>query len=288
VRTPRPMPALAPPPSRAQAPDLIPRDTDRRLIAKIGRRVSMLPVHTTSVRQGLGLRSLFITFGLGIALVACGSDGGGGTGGAGGHATGGSTGTGGAAGRATGGSTGTGGAGGHAGTTGGTAGAGGQAGTTGGAGGAATGGAGGAATGGAAGGATGGAAGGAAGAAGGAAGSSAGGAGGAPCGANMVALTVKNYLSWCNVEAPTGSTGSTAAEQVVCVQANGTIDLTATAASATFEVTADDWHDVTSQQLTGSNMTSRATKAVAGTATCVWVCCPFANGTGCPAADQCP
>ena len=270
-------------------------------------------MHTTRVRQGMGVRNLFITFGLGIAMVACGSNGSGGTGGAGGatggaggHSTGGSTGTGGAGGHATGGSTGTGGATGGAAGHAATGGAGGAA--TGGAGGAATGGAaggaaghagggaGGASAGGAAGGATGGAAGraaggaagGAAGAAGGAAGSSAGGAGGAACGANMVALTVKNYLSWCNVEAPTGSTASTAAEQVVCVQANGTVDLTATAASATFEVAADDWHDVTSQQLTGNNMTSRATKAIAGTATCVWVCCPFANGTGCPASDQCP
>lgn len=202
---------------------------------------------TTTLRDGLSVRNLFITLGLGIALVACGSSGGSGTGGTSGA-------TGGAGGQtATGGATGTGG------TSAGTGGAAGHAG----------GGAGGAATGGAAGG-------------------SAGGAGGAACGASQVALTVKNYLSWCNVEAPDGSTASMAAEQTVCIPANGTINLSATAVSATFVVAADDWHDVTTQQLTGSNMTSKATKDIATAATCVWVCCPFADGTGCPTTDQCP
>src|SRR6185437_4976262 len=113
--------------------------------------LSIPPMHTTNLREALSVRNLFITVGLGIALVACGSSGGGsGTGGAGGHvATGGSTGTGGAGGHpATGGTTGTGGT--SAGTGGTSAGTGGAAGHAGGgAGGAATGGAGGGATGGA-------------------------------------------------------------------------------------------------------------------------------------------
>lgn len=106
----------------------------------------------------------------------------------------------------------------------------------------------------------------------------------------MVTLTVKNYLSWCSVDVA-GNAASTTATQTVCVPANGTVNLTATAASSAFQVSADDWHDVTSQQLTGNDMTSKATKAISGADTCVWVCCGFAgdaSDSGCPTADQCP
>jgi hypothetical protein len=33
---------------------------------------------------------------------------------------------------------------------------------------------------------------------------------------------------------------------------------------------------------------STTTVNATGTSTCVWVCCPFTSGTGCPTADQCP
>jgi hypothetical protein len=104
----------------------------------------------------------------------------------------------------------------------------------------------------------------------------------------MVTLTVKNYLSWCSVDVA-GNTTSTATTQTVCVPANGTVNLSATALTG-FEVTTDDWHDVDSQQLTGNNMTSKATKAIGGADTCVWVCCRTASdgGTDCPSTDLCP
>jgi hypothetical protein len=38
-----------------------------------------------------------------------------------------------------------------------------------------------------------------------------------------------------------------------------------------------------------SNGDSTASVTVTGsTAACVWVCCPFTGGSGCPGTDQCP
>jgi hypothetical protein len=102
-------------------------------------------------------------------------------------------------------------------------------------------------------------------------------------------LTVKNYLSWCSVSVNGGST-SVAAVQTVSVTP-GTIPLSATASSATFAL--GPWHHTAGDTGAGdpgtvSGGTSTASVVVGNTAACVWICCPFANGTGCPATDQCP
>ena len=106
-------------------------------------------------------------------------------------------------------------------------------------------------------------------------------------------LTVKNYLSWCSVTV-NGGTASTAAVQHVFVQP-GAIPLTATKASTAFEIGPGMWHHTTGDTTgsgedgTVSNGTSSTTATVTSTSgKCVWVCCPFTNGTGCNVADQCP
>jgi hypothetical protein len=110
------------------------------------------------------------------------------------------------------------------------------------------------------------------------------------------ALTVINYDVWCSV-AVNGGTASTAAQQVVDVSP-GTITLVASPASSTFEIGGDMWHhtngDTGSGETgtvagSGTTATSTAMVTVGSAAKCVWVCCPFANGTGCTGlADQCP
>jgi len=108
-------------------------------------------------------------------------------------------------------------------------------------------------------------------------------------------LTVKNYLSWCSL-AVNGGTESTVATQTVNVMP-GSITLVAKAASATFVIGPTTWHDTAGDTGTGdpgtiagsgAATTSSTTVTVGATAKCVWACCPFANGTGCPTTDQCP
>jgi hypothetical protein len=87
-----------------------------------------------------------------------------------------------------------------------------------------------------------------------------------------------------------GGASSTATDQVVCV-ATGAVDLTADAAGAFILGTAP-WHDTDGDTGNGDPGTvnagvSSATVTVSGTADCVWVCCPFADGTGCPQSDFC-
>jgi hypothetical protein len=111
-----------------------------------------------------------------------------------------------------------------------------------------------------------------------------------PAGTNLV---VKNVLSWCSVKVNGAATGSTAASITVPVTA-GAIPITATAASSTFKIDANMWHHTTADTGTGETGTvtgpeSAVTATVtAGTTKCVWVCCPFQNGTGCNVAEQCP
>ena len=110
--------------------------------------------------------------------------------------------------------------------------------------------------------------------------------------AGTVALTVKNYLNWCSVTV-NGGAASSGAQQVVNVQP-GAITLTAKRASASFEVSGNMWHhtdgDTNNMGEPGTitnagdpaTKTSTATATVvAGTPKCVWVCCPFAGGSGC-------
>jgi hypothetical protein len=116
------------------------------------------------------------------------------------------------------------------------------------------------------------------------------GTGGGPAcsGSTPVALTVKNYLAWCSVTVD-GGTASAAAEQTVCV-ADGSVTLDATALSG-FEL--GDWHGTAGDTGSGDPGTvsggqSQAKVIVSGSSACVWVCCPFTDGTGCPTTNQCP
>jgi hypothetical protein len=103
---------------------------------------------------------------------------------------------------------------------------------------------------------------------------------------------VKNYEAWCTI-AVNGETASTAAVQTVCVAANGTVPVTAAPANASFELGPKPWHDTTGDTGTGdpgtvSGGVSSTTATVTTGTKCVWACCPFTNGTGCPTTDQCP
>jgi hypothetical protein len=119
------------------------------------------------------------------------------------------------------------------------------------------------------------------------------GGGGNGCGsATPVALTVKNYLSWCAVTVGTGAPVQTDS-QTVCV-ADGTVALSATPLPG-FQLGVIPWHDTAGDTGSGdpgtvSGGASTTTVVVSGAGTkCAWVCCDFADGTiGCPTADQCP
>jgi hypothetical protein len=107
-------------------------------------------------------------------------------------------------------------------------------------------------------------------------------------------LKVKNYLAWCSVKV-NGGTASSLGEQDVAVTA-GTIPVSAVALSG-FELGPTPWHDTAGDTGAGDPGTVTGTGQAASSATtvvvgaggkCVWVCCPFTNGTGCPTTDQCP
>jgi hypothetical protein len=107
-------------------------------------------------------------------------------------------------------------------------------------------------------------------------------------------LTVKNYKRWCSVKVNNG-TASTAASQTLLVSP-GTIPLSAVALTG-FQLGAAPWHDTSgdtgagdpgTRSGSGQNTSSATTVVVGGSAKCVWVCCEFSGGGGCPATDQCP
>ena len=91
-----------------------------------------------------------------------------------------------------------------------------------------------------------------------------------------------------------GLGASTAATQTVGIEgAPRTVTLVATAASASFKLGTDMWHHTDGDTGAGeagsvAGPMSTATIMVGTSAKCVWVCCPFTNGTGCNVADQCP
>ena len=107
-----------------------------------------------------------------------------------------------------------------------------------------------------------------------------------------VQLTVKNVLNWCSVSV-NGGAESTQGTIVTNVQP-GTIPLTAKAASAAFMIAPNMWHltdgdtgngETGTVTGTGTAATSAVTATVAAnTPKCVWICCPFTNGTGCEPA----
>jgi hypothetical protein len=129
------------------------------------------------------------------------------------------------------------------------------------------------------------------------------GADGGCSGATPVALTVKNYETWCTLTAngspvATGSPGTTASS-TLCV-ALGTVNLVASPLSTSFELGPTPWHDTSGDHGSGdpgtqANLdagvasTSSTTVAASGTSACVWACCPFTSGSGCSGiTNQCP
>lgn len=108
-------------------------------------------------------------------------------------------------------------------------------------------------------------------------------------GAGCVDLTVLNYLNWCSVSIA-GAAPSTGASQTACVQP-GAVSLSATPLTG-FQLGLAPWHRTDGDHGTGELGTvtgnaSTATVTVSG-AQCVWVCCEFTGGGGCPTANQCP
>jgi hypothetical protein len=109
-------------------------------------------------------------------------------------------------------------------------------------------------------------------------------------GSTPVALTVLNVLVWCSVSVE-GGASSAAAQQTVCV-APGVVSLAATSLPG-FELGPAPWHDTSGDLGSGDPGTlvgdvDSTTVSVTSGSACVWVCCPFTDGTGCPITDQCP
>jgi hypothetical protein len=108
-------------------------------------------------------------------------------------------------------------------------------------------------------------------------------------GGGCVTLTVKNYLSWCSVSVA-GNAAASTAEQTACV-APGAVSLSATALTG-FQLGTTPWHGTDGDHGSGELGTvaagKSATKITVSKAACVWVCCEFTGGGGCPAANQCP
>jgi hypothetical protein len=108
-----------------------------------------------------------------------------------------------------------------------------------------------------------------------------------------VSLTVYNIDTWCSVSVGSNA-ASIAAKQTVCV-ADGAVTLVAKAKNTTYIL--GDWHGTTGDTGSGDPGTvtdaggaaeSQASVSVSGATACVWVCCPFAGGSGCTVADPCP
>jgi hypothetical protein len=125
---------------------------------------------------------------------------------------------------------------------------------------------------------------------------------------NLVALTVNNYLSACSVQI--GSGASSPATSATAYEAPGTVTLVATAGSG-YMLGSNMWHltngdpgfgsagsgsgvatlgEPGTRAGSGSSATSTAQATLAaGSAKCVWVCCPLAGGSSCDGLpDQCP
>jgi hypothetical protein len=114
--------------------------------------------------------------------------------------------------------------------------------------------------------------------------------------AGCVNLTVENVLVWCSVSV-NGGTPSEAGVQVVCVPPG--IQQLAATALVDFELGPTPWHDTAGDMGqgdpgtvtgTGQSAVDSTTVVVGDTPKCVWICCPYTDGDGCPPADQdqCP
>jgi hypothetical protein len=109
-------------------------------------------------------------------------------------------------------------------------------------------------------------------------------------GSGTEALTVKNYLSWCDVSI-NGGNASSAAVQAVNVDA-GTLPLVATPLSE-FELGTTPWHGTDGDHGLGdpgarSGPEASATITVGNAPVCVWVCCETVGAHDCPTTDLCP
>ncbi len=98
-------------------------------------------------------------------------------------------------------------------------------------------------------------------------------------------LTVLNFENWCKVSV-SGGKASASASRKVCVTP-GTVDLDAKPASKEFELGPDPWLSPVGT-VTVKGDSSKTSITVGKTATCVSVCCPFTDGSGCPTTNQCP
>jgi hypothetical protein len=110
-----------------------------------------------------------------------------------------------------------------------------------------------------------------------------GGAGGAACsGATPATLTIKNYLSWCDVAIGNGAP-SGLSEQTVCV-ADG---MTPVVATAHMGFTFNAWHGTVGDMGSGETKASTSVN-VMGNSACAWVCCNTNGAMDCPTMNQCP
>ena len=105
-----------------------------------------------------------------------------------------------------------------------------------------------------------------------------------------VRLTVINALNWCSVSV-NGGAPSPGPSQTVCVPSASAVSLVATPLTG---FVLGLWHHTTGDTgagdlgvVSGGMSTASVTTPGAGAA-CVWVCCPFPGGGGCPTTDQCP
>ena len=111
-------------------------------------------------------------------------------------------------------------------------------------------------------------------------------------------LAIKNFESQCAIAINSGP-AELGANLALILNAAGpnTITLTASPAGNAFALGPAPWHrtdgDTGSGEAgtiagTGTTETSSTTITIANNSSaCVWVCCPLADGTGCPATDQC-
>jgi hypothetical protein len=113
-------------------------------------------------------------------------------------------------------------------------------------------------------------------------------------GPSCVDLTVKNFDDWC-LFGVNGSTLARDSSDTFCVSP-GTATVAAQAASG-FILGPAPWHDTSGDTgsgdpgtVTGSGQTAidTTTVVVGSAAKCIWVCCPFPGGSGCPTTDFCP
>ena len=122
----------------------------------------------------------------------------------------------------------------------------------------------------------------------------------------FVELTVRNYSGWCDVQI--GTRTFTPATETIVYNMPGVTTLTAKPNGSAYELGSNMWHltdgdpgygsgsstneslgEAGSQTGSGSAAQSVAKATLAaGSAKCVWVCCPNANGTGCDGLpEQC-